>query len=318
MSIVNRSPLQPFNFSTALPVGLVNPTYTIYSPEVFNKLTPHPSPLTCTVFRKQAHKANSSPVRFAPQGEREQSFTPHSSHFTYKKSAFTLAEVLITLGIIGVVAAMTLPTLVQNHRNTELQTGLKKAYSVLSQALDLYYAKNGERIKPDGTVASQGLKKIIMPYFINAKDCGTGSGSSENAAKACVPNNSYVDEDIRKADIYKTYNGNKANMAFFDDGQFVINDGMLVLIENTGGSTTLYLSVDVNGYNKKPNRVGHDLFMFQIDKNGMLRPMGADETNYPLKVYPDYCSPAATHNRNGTSCTHKALTDPDYFKNLPK
>ena len=260
-----------------------------------------------------------SPLITLPEGKGNSAhFTPHSSHFTYKKSAFTLAEVLITLGIIGVVAAMTLPTLVQNHRNTELQTGLKKAYSVLSQALDLYYAKNGERIKPDGTVASQGLKKIIMPYFINAKDCGTGSGSSENAAKACVPNNSYVDEDIRKADIYKTYNGNKANMAFFDDGQFVINDGMLVLIENTGGSTTLYLSVDVNGYNKKPNRVGHDLFMFQIDKNGMLRPMGADETNYPLKVYPDYCSPAATHNRNGTSCTHKALTDPDYFKNLPK
>lgn len=40
--------------------------------------------------------------------------------------AFTLAEVLITLGIIGIVAALTLPALIQNNRNKELQTGLKK------------------------------------------------------------------------------------------------------------------------------------------------------------------------------------------------
>lgn len=64
----------------------------------------------------------------------------------YNKGAFTLAEVLITLGIIGVVASMTLPALVQNNRNKELQTGLKRSYSVLSQALDMYQAENGERI----------------------------------------------------------------------------------------------------------------------------------------------------------------------------
>ena len=62
-----------------------------------------------------------------------------------EKTAFTLAEVLITLGIIGVVAALTLPALIQNNRNKELQTGLKKAYSVISQALDMYQAETGER-----------------------------------------------------------------------------------------------------------------------------------------------------------------------------
>ena len=59
---------------------------------------------------------------------------------------FTLAEVLITLGIIGVVAAITLPTLIQNSQRRELQVGLKKGYSTISQALDMYYAENGERI----------------------------------------------------------------------------------------------------------------------------------------------------------------------------
>ena len=60
-------------------------------------------------------------------------FTLHSS--LKKRVAFTLAEVLITLGIIGVVAAMTMPTLINKTQNRQLQTAFKKAYSVQSQAL---------------------------------------------------------------------------------------------------------------------------------------------------------------------------------------
>ena len=52
-----------------------------------------------------------------------------------KNNAFTLAEVLITLGIIGVVAAMTLPTLIQNNKNKEVEARLKKVYSVMNQAI---------------------------------------------------------------------------------------------------------------------------------------------------------------------------------------
>ena len=51
------------------------------------------------------------------------------------KYAFTLAEVLITLGIIGVVAAMTLPTLINSTRHKELYVGLQKAYSIPQQAV---------------------------------------------------------------------------------------------------------------------------------------------------------------------------------------
>ena len=56
------------------------------------------------------------------------------------KQAFTMAEVLITIGIIGVVAAMTLPSLINNAQNKEFEEGLKRYYSILSQALDMYYA----------------------------------------------------------------------------------------------------------------------------------------------------------------------------------
>ena len=51
------------------------------------------------------------------------------------KNGFTLAEVLITLGIIGVVASMTLPVLIQNNKNKEVESRLKKVYSVMNQAI---------------------------------------------------------------------------------------------------------------------------------------------------------------------------------------
>ncbi len=62
-----------------------------------------------------------------------------------KKIAFTLAEVLITLGIIGVVAALTIPTLIQNHRNQVAETRLKKFYSNINQAVQLAEAEYGDK-----------------------------------------------------------------------------------------------------------------------------------------------------------------------------
>ena len=56
------------------------------------------------------------------------------TYYIYKK-AFTLAEVLITLGIIGVVAALTMPALIANHRKTVVETRLAKFYSTMNQAV---------------------------------------------------------------------------------------------------------------------------------------------------------------------------------------
>lgn len=61
-----------------------------------------------------------------------------------KNNAFTLAEVLITLGIIGVVAAMTIPTLIQNYRKKVIESKLIKVYSLMNQAIKLSTIENGE------------------------------------------------------------------------------------------------------------------------------------------------------------------------------
>ena len=67
--------------------------------------------------------------------------------FTYsprKSAAFTLAEVLITLGIIGVVAAMTMPVLIGNYRKNVVENQLKTVYSLISNAVRMAEIDNGE------------------------------------------------------------------------------------------------------------------------------------------------------------------------------
>lgn len=217
-----------------------------------------------------------------------------------------MAEVLITLGLIGIVAAMTLPSLVNNARNKQLEAALKKNYSVLSQALEMYQAETGERFKPVEPVVD--TKKILMKYLNVIQDCGRGTGDAD---KACIPN--FGDGDERNSKLYKNYNAtNPVNLTIIDDGQFVVNDSALWLMNASGA----YITIDVNGYNKNPNRSGHDLFMFEIDENGKLLPMGAKGTRYADENL--YCSLTARSGTNGYGCTFKALTDKTYFKNLPK
>ena len=240
----------------------------------------------------------------------------HSVQNARKKSkhaAFTMAEVLITLGIIGVVAAMTLPALINNAQNKELEEGLKRSYSVLSQALDMYYAQNGERLTHENIEGGYALKAILKKYLNVVQDCGLGNSDSN---KACIPNTSHsgFQDNGQKINKYRTYN-NKADiwMNRFDDGQLVLNDGSLILIDNSTYDPNLLISVDINGFHKNPNKLGQDLFMFQIDEKGTLLPMGVEGTQYYSKTK-EYCSPTSTSNMNGAGCTYRALTDKTFFR----
>lgn len=227
---------------------------------------------------------------------------------------FTLAEVLITLGIIGVVAALTIPTVISSVQHKELEVGLKNAYSTLSEALKMYEQENGFPVTP-AKLGVLELKPILMKYIKIVKDCGMGAVDGE---KACIPHKDYVSDPDNYKDIYITYNGqNTLNYSFYDDGQFIMNNGMLILINNPGGATqALTISVDVNGYNKKPNRLGQDLFMFQITNNGILLPMGAKGTTY--SDISQYCSKTSIDKGNGMGCTEKALYEKGFFNDLPK
>ncbi len=93
---------------------------------------------------------------------------------------FTLAEVLVTLAIIGVVASLTIPTLIQSSANSQVVAGVRKAQSVLSRAVLRYAVDNG----CEGNLAACGLFNVdsatawnaLKPYFSVAKDCGIATG----------------------------------------------------------------------------------------------------------------------------------------------
>lgn len=224
------------------------------------------------------------------------------------KKAFTLAEVLITLGIIGVVAALTIPTLVNNYRKKQFETGLKKEYSVLLQALDMYKQDNETPLKKEDTDQSQGeFKNKIKPYLKILVDCGDEQAGKYEAK--CVQNGYYTQD---KKYTYKTYSGNIANEDLFDDGQIILNDGSHLLFENVGNRGAVFVSIDVNGYNKLPNKWGEDVFTFQLMNDGKLLPMGAEGT-----IYADedtFCSKTSSNRFNGIACANRAIYDSSFWK----
>jgi len=114
--------------------------------------------------------------------------------------AFTLAEVLITLAVIGVVAAMTIPTLIQKHNEKATVVHLKKTYSMLGQALKLTEPQFGNISEWSN---SENLKNIaddwynILKRYIKViKYCGIDENSPRdcfaNEYKTLNPNNNYT------------------------------------------------------------------------------------------------------------------------------
>ena len=179
----------------------------------------------------------------------------------------------------------------------------------------MYQAHNGVRLTPK-ILAKLELKPLIFPYFKVLVDCYWGFDSMENNIACGAVNSSTVDNVISK---YRTLNDqNIANLSFFDDGQFILVDGSSIFIENATNSDPLhvFISVDVNGPNKRPNQWGHDLFTFQLMDDGKIIPMGAPGTEYTNTN--SYCTLGPSSNKNnGIACTYYALTDKNYWKNLP-
>lgn len=167
----------------------------------------------------------------------------------FSRFAFTLAEVLITLGIIGVVAAMTIPTLINNSKEAETLTKFKKVYTSLSQAY-LSSAQENGTIKTWAT--SQDVYNNFKPYLKIIEDCPL--------TKGCFPDTNY-----------KTFKGNTVGNGaynFYDHTDYYkvrLADGSCLLF---GGDLFTAIYVDLNG-NKEPNQWGHDMFTFElIDKSG--------------------------------------------------
>ncbi len=218
-------------------------------------------------------------------------------------SGFTLAEVLITLGIIGIVAAMTIPGLITKYKAHQLKSQFLKSYSTVQQAFKQMEADDVSLNPKD--YDAQTFYKTYQNYFQVAVRCGVYF--SKNAPCMNLYKNSY-----------KTLDGHSTvDNHYFDDGQFVLQDGTIIFIENPSiGSNNNYVwvHVDLNGA-QKPNKWGYDLFTFEM-LDGELRTMGDLQTKF--NNLEQYCDVKSSNSYNGIACAHKAKTNADYFKTIIK
>ena len=237
-------------------------------------------------------------------------FTSHSSHkcsaFTlaevfhplrrYCKIAFTLAEVLITLGIIGVVAALTMPSLIQNYQKSVLKNQFKKSYNIIQNAYRTaemqfgytplcYYSydnvgsaclernENGDCIKyaPAGNPTNQtsectSLNEQLKSIYKTSKIC-----KGNSLANGCIPSYKGLDTIYKEnhPDVDNDYDVNIATSGcagwrknYIDTRleTWDLSDGTIIL-----WYSPMLFAVDING-KKAPNKWGHDLFTFMVQK----------------------------------------------------
>lgn len=184
--------------------------------------------------------------------------------FKIKNYGFTLAEVLITLGVVGVVAAMTLPTLIKNYQKHQTINQLKKVYTIINQAIKLSETQNSEFIywdDPQSIGAKEYFNKYYKPYMETVKIC---KNYSECGYQVKEP---WFKPKGNTISIYSLVYSNAKIPFVLKDGTFI-----LLVIESSGIKNN-NIWVDING-SKGPNRLGHDFFMFERTENGMIKPLG--------------------------------------------
>ena len=254
---------------------------------------------TSKVKRCNNNVMNSSPLTVHHSLINETAFSPFTSHFSLPQTpAFTLAEVLITLGIIGIVAAMTLPSLIARHRSKVLEAQFHKRYNEVQQALlmikkeeiPIYGNLYGRTLQPYLTAQFKGAKGVYFPFWNNPEQQKRLFGFE-------LP-------------VYKTFDKSQQfDSGAMDDGCVIVSKEFFIFMNSDSNSTTyIQIILDINGL-QGPNIVGYDVFVFELDKNDSLKPRP--------NTRKDLCaSTSAGGNQNGSYCSFYAVTDRDYFKNL--
>ena len=167
-------------------------------------------------------------------------------NFKYNKCAFTLAEVLITLVIIGVIAAITVPTLITKYQKEQTVTRLKKVYSTISQATqraisDFGPVKTWEIYKTStSNDAKNFFNKYMAPYLSLSVKAETLSN-----VKYTYRNG----EELIGSNFARAYLADGSSLTF-------------QIERNTDTTKTFKYFIDVNG-DKKPNIIGKDVFEFK-------------------------------------------------------
>lgn len=234
------------------------------------------------------------------------------------KKAFTLAEIIITVGIIGIIAAITISTLMNNFKKNEYASALKNSFAQFNQVLAIMAQEHGcvDDLKCTGLfangVSNDTMGKEFVKYFKILKDCGVTTNQKCWADKM----NNFYDGTSTSILYINAYNHYK----------FVTIDGVSYAINNYGKNceqdwgnaavpymqgTCAELIIDVNGA-KGPNYRGRDAFWFYITnkKGARLYPTGGRGDNISgwwKNANPVRCS--ASGAKNGYYCSGRLIEE---------
>jgi prepilin-type N-terminal cleavage/methylation domain-containing protein len=213
--------------------------------------------------------------------------------------AFTLAEVLITLGIIGVVVALTMPTLITQYKRIVLENQFKKAYSELNQVIKLW----------------QDDEEDIYGTYYHAWD---GNGTELRNAFYKYLKGSYLPKNVSSHPYYTSAKNSTTRVHYCPSsccGNFVNSQAFMTVSNITyyacSRDGVINFAFDINGYEKGPNKWGIDYFDVELTSEDKLR---ATSIKYHCNAY--YHGSANSDVNDGYGCTYLALTDKNYFKKI--
>ena len=257
------------------------------------------------------------------------------------KKGFTLAEVLITLGIIGVVASLTLPPLIQKHQKQVWVNQLKKSVSTWENGFKMMLA-DAETDDLQNTEFWQKLQELAGGDENFGYNCASGEvnfdsndkilkkyfkilsfGDTKNALSCFMEAKEDVNldeiESNNDASAYKSLGSKEPIMLAAGIRKIQMADGTTVGLDlwhrvlqlqgNEHESVIGSIAIDVNGKGKGPNQWGRDTFAFYISRKGVLLPYATKEF---LMAYPIYCGNIETGDISdayGLGCERRIIED---------
>ena len=228
------------------------------------------------------------------------------------KKAFTLAEVLITLVIIGIIAAITIPIVMQNQEKAKLYSQFRKTYSTLNQAMNMSIALGTfpsgfdfQSLEGSKAKTQEFLDNYIKPYvkIIDVQPCfgmETTNPMIKNLAGGNFANACALQSALSASDA------------------LILQDGSVVAVLGSFGEKyAAELVIDVNGA-KGPNTIGRDIHIVRYIAKGDKPKITGNAYRFNEltgdftlneSYYKDGCDPKKSSGTPGDTCADRLLKE---------
>jgi prepilin-type N-terminal cleavage/methylation domain-containing protein len=195
-----------------------------------------------------------------------------------RKEGFTLAEVMIAMGVIGVIALVCIPTFIQFEQDRDIVISLKRDQSIIAQATKMAEAQNGDF--ENWELENLTEKDIFNQYYKNNlkvnKVC-------QNSGDCWEETSDFRGNNLVSGGSKYGITGNSKFAIILPNGTNMTLTKVKEIDEkfgiNTKFANTIMFLVDVNGA-KGPNAIGKDVFAFALGNQGQIIPAGEDNDSY--------------------------------------